>query len=176
MEYTISGLHAMVENALREFFRHDKQLLHIDANERSITHKLAEHLQRQFVNLNVDCEYNRRGGDPKKLVVDRETNCTDDLDAKTVYPDIIIHKRGHDCSNELVIEVKKTNGRGSTHDERKLRAFTKSGGDYGYRMGLLLVFDVDNQALKRVECFHRDEWINPCCCCGSLVEKFASAE
>ena len=45
--------------AICALYRHDRELLDVDANERSITHKLAEHLQRKFPGWHVDCEYNR---------------------------------------------------------------------------------------------------------------------
>ena len=176
-EYTTAELHTKVGNALREFFREDRKLLCIDANERSITHKFAEHLQHQFADLKVDCEYNRHGDDdPKKLVVTPGPTFTDCVDAETVYPDIIVHKRGHDCSNELVIEVKKSNRRGANRDMDKLIGFTDHTPDdkykYEYTLGLFLEFDVDNKVLKRAECFQRGKKIEPCRCCGSLVEKF----
>ena len=47
--------------AICALYRHDRELLDVDANERSITHKLAEHLQREFPEWHVDCEYNRVG-------------------------------------------------------------------------------------------------------------------
>ncbi len=73
-------LHIKVETALREFFRNDIDLLCRDVNERSITHELAEHLQRQFEDLKVDGEYNRHGGRTKK----------DDCN-RSVIPDIVVH-------------------------------------------------------------------------------------
>ena len=69
--------------AICALYRHDRELLDVDANERSITHKLAEHLQREFPGWHVDCEYNRVGREPRRL------------EAKTVFPDIIVHRRGN---------------------------------------------------------------------------------
>ena len=94
-KYTTPGMHTKVGNALRGFFCEDIDLLCLDAHEISITHKLAEHLQRQFEGLKVDCEYNRLGDDLKKL-----------SDNQNVRPDIVVHKRGCKGSNELVVEVK----------------------------------------------------------------------
>ena len=50
-----------LEIALSELIERDSFLFEADANERSITHKLAEYLQAQFQDWNVDCEYNRNG-------------------------------------------------------------------------------------------------------------------
>ena len=175
-KYTTAGLHTKAGNALREFFRKDKNLLCLKANERSITHKLAEHLQRQFKYLEVDCEYNRRRNRTKKLPDAPETTQTIRPKQKPVYPDIVVHQRGFDDNNQLVIEVKKSNRGNASRDKDKLREFTKPGGDYKYRLGLFLKFGVGDQSgLKHAECYKDGEKKESCCCCGSLVEKFGSS-
>ena len=168
-------LHMKVEKALREFFREDKDLLCLNVNERSITHKIAEHLQRQFDGLNVDCEYNRYGDDVKRLPVAPEPTRTDCLHAKTVYPDIIVHKRGCDSGNKLVVEVKKSNGGKASHDKNKLRKFTAPNGEYRYELGLFLEFDVGKKAINRAQCFQYGEKIRPCCCCERLSDIFGAS-
>lgn len=83
-----------IKTALDEFFEHEQYLIDVDANERSISHKIAEYIQPMFSDWNVDCEYNRNMEHPKILGIPIEDTKTDDTDGKTVYPDIIIHKRG----------------------------------------------------------------------------------
>ncbi len=123
-------------------YKYDGELLKIDANERSITHKLAEHLQKEFPEWNVDCEYNRRGFDKKKLLeilkpeFPSENTILDDTEARTVFPDIIVHKRTT-FVNLLVIEVKKDNNHDSTIDIQKLKAFGQDQ-NYRYRFGLFV--------------------------------------
>ena len=179
-KHTTAELLAKVDDALRDFFRDDEKLLCIDANERSITHKLAEHLQDQFCDLKVDCEYNRHGIDKKELFFALGTTTTDSEHAKTVYPDIIVHKRGCDSANRLVIEVKKSNGGNATHDKKKLLVFTKPRGGYEYQLGLFLEFGVGDQSgLNHAECYQDGE--KQCgekqsCCCSSLVGKFESSQ
>ncbi|HQK46046.1 MAG TPA: hypothetical protein PLP52_03750, partial [Syntrophorhabdaceae bacterium] len=46
-------------DAIVALYRYDHELIDKNANERSITHKLAEHLQKEFPYWHVDCEYNR---------------------------------------------------------------------------------------------------------------------
>ena len=125
-----------VATAICDLFRHDRELLGVTANERSITHKLAEHLQRQFPYWHVDCEYNRDGLDRKTLNLPIDGGRVDELEAKTVFPDIVVHRRG-ERENLLVIEFKKSNGSRETHDLEKLRAFT-SPESFAYRHGLFL--------------------------------------
>src|SRR5579885_985915 len=51
--------------AVCALYRYDSDLIDVDANERSLTHKLAEHLKGVFPGWHVDCEYNRSGYNPK---------------------------------------------------------------------------------------------------------------
>jgi len=146
--------------AVCNLYRHDWDLLDVDANERSITHKLAEHLQREFPDWYVDCEYNRRRDDIKRFYLDldfREIRA-DDTDAETVFPDIIVHQR---CTeqNLLVIEVKKNNGQKDTRDIKKLKAFTTRL-EYQYQYGLFL--RLDKTSVVKFELYQRgrpsDAW------------------
>jgi hypothetical protein len=128
-----------VLNALRRFIDNDLYLLEVNANERSLTHCLAIHLQSEFPALNVDCEYNRDGIDPKRLPhLDLHPN-SEDEDAKTVYPDIIVHRRGS-RENLLVIEIKKnSNKSGRDTDLAKLAGYRR---ELGYRAALFIEFSV----------------------------------
>jgi hypothetical protein len=97
-----------VDVSLNTLIIKDKDLLVFDVNERSITHKLALYLEQHFSNWHIDCEYNRNMFDPKVIDLYPRTVGIDDTNATTVYPDIIVHKRGTK-NNLLVIEVKKVN-------------------------------------------------------------------
>jgi hypothetical protein len=134
---SLAGVKRRVIAAICTLYRHDWDLLDVDANERSITHKLAEYLQREFPGWNVDCEYNRLGYDPKRLRVASWPVRADDTEAKTVFPDIIIHRRKTPDHNLIVIEVKKAGGEEETKDKEKLKAFTSTD-EYEYDYGLFL--------------------------------------
>lgn len=122
--------------AIARFYRHDPELLEVDVNERTITHKLAEYLQDEFPEWHVDCEYNRLGTDVKRLSLIGEVVTPFDTEAKTVFPDIIIHRR-RKKKNLLVIEVKKISGGDKIKDHEKLEAFTQDP-NYRYCFGLFL--------------------------------------
>lgn len=141
MRYKIGDLHQKVRIALRALFCKDARLLDLDVHEQSITHSLANHLQSQFEDLDVDCEYNRHGEDPKKL------------GDNTIIPDIVVHQRGCDCSNALVIEVKKSNSDRAKKDEHKLSGLTDRECGYGYSLGMFLEIDVRSKAVGLAECF-----------------------
>lgn len=127
-----------VVRALQSLLREDAQLLEANANERSITHKLAEHLQREFPQWHVDCEYNRDGHEPKRLRLPvRSDVASDDTEARTVFPDVIVHHRDTD-DNFLVLEAKKANNtEGDAEDKQKLAAFRN---ELGYKVAVFVLF------------------------------------
>jgi len=111
--------------ALDQLLAVDLSLVVQDPSERSLTHRLAIHLQPYFPGWDVDCEYNRvDGGLPKRVVMGApENTSTSSEDAVTVFPDIIVHHRGT-RDNLLVIEAKKATSRSSRDfDLEKLDAY-----------------------------------------------------
>lgn len=159
----------IVTESLEELLANDRILLVNDVSERAITHKLAEYLQRRVNNLNlrdihVDCEYNRNSlagdGAPKtvRLVQQRvqaalegQNVVTDDrYRSVTTFPDIIVHERGTNDHNLLVIEVKKINNQVDPGlDFAKLGAFTEDTehNSYRYRHGLFIQLTTGMQDL-----------------------------
>jgi hypothetical protein len=135
------------KTSLSIFMDRDCYLLYHNIYERSITHKLAEYLQANFLDFNVDCEYNGDIGnivnyrkqlditEEEMIEIARQKSREDET--YSVYPDIIIHTRGTNGNNHLVIEVKKANGNGKdkAFDLLKLKKFTTQ---YGYRLGIYL--------------------------------------
>jgi hypothetical protein len=106
--------------------------------ERTLTHRLAVHLEKQFSGWNVDCDYNRLG--ERRLRMPHGTIVsTDDEFGKSVYPDIVVHQR-EIPNNLLAIEVRKTsNHQPPDHDQHKLRALTDPHLWFAYGIGLYLV-------------------------------------
>ena len=114
---------AALNEALDQLLRSDSAILAMDVNERSISHRLASYLEPFFPGWNVDCEYNRNHDDPKRLNIRRRNILSDDTQATTVFPDIIVHHRGTD-DNFVVIEMKKTTSQETDdYDLEKLHAF-----------------------------------------------------
>lgn len=97
-----------VDVALESLATYDDILLEYDVGERTIAAKLAQYLQGVFPGHDVDVEYNRHGLDPKRVGL--PVGCHQAGDA-LVVPDIVVHRRGHDRDNLLVIELKKTTNR-----------------------------------------------------------------
>jgi DNA-directed RNA polymerase specialized sigma54-like protein len=133
-----------VATALNRLRSQDSFLIEANTNERTISHKLAEYLQEEFPDWDVDCEYNRHMDDIKKVELPKNGASWNDTEARTVFPDIIVHKRNTDKSNLLVIEVKKASNPGSRQfDKNKLIALTKE--PYRYRFGLFLEFSMNSK-------------------------------
>jgi hypothetical protein len=124
--------------ALVEFYAREIHLLEKDLGERTLTHRLAVHVEKQFSGWEVDCDYNRLGERtlrmPRGSIVS-----TDDEFGKSVYPDIAVHQRDIP-NNLLVIEVRKaSNHQPPEHDQHKLRALTDPHLWFAYRIGVFLV-------------------------------------
>mgnify|MGYP007023531853 CR=1 FL=1 len=134
-----AGACEIVEGCLVQLIHSDLHLLQLDLNERTITGQLARYLQTIFKEWHVDCEYNRNHDDAKRLKIYpkniSKNSVYKDTVGRTVFPDIIVHKRGT-TSNFIVIEVKKTTSdEDSQFDIRKLQAFKR---ELGYRHAIFL--------------------------------------
>jgi hypothetical protein len=146
---------AAIDRALNQLIRADDHLLDTDCSERSVTHQLAVYLAAEFPGYNVDCEYNRDGFDVKRLKLsERQVRVSDDeLDAVTVFPDIVVHRRGTNEYNLLVIELKKAASKPELtgYDILKLRAFKAELG-YSYAAHIVLGY------LRNHDLVHEVAW------------------
>jgi hypothetical protein len=124
--------------ALGEFYARETHLLEKDLGERTLTHRLAVHLEKQFVGgWEVDCDYNRLGERTLRLPHGTIVS-TDDHLGKSVYPDIVVHRRAVP-DNLLAVEVRKaSNHQPPEHDHHKLRGLTDPHLWFAYRIGVLL--------------------------------------
>lgn len=128
--------------AYKLLLKNNRYLLENNLHERTLTHKLAEYLQLEFPEYNVDCEYNRNGLEPKKLESLIEDIKSSDDTGKTVYPDIIIHNRNTN-DNFIVIEAKKSNN--TADDKKKLKAYKT---DLKYKYAFAVKFWVGSDCSK----------------------------
>jgi hypothetical protein len=120
-----------VRAAYDELLKFDQHLLTVDANERSLTHKLASYLENEFPVWDVDCEYNRDGHEIKTL-------------DGPVVPDVIVHRRDTN-ENFIVIEAKKSSTARVGHDVEKLIRFKA---ELGYMVAIAVNFPVRDAALR----------------------------
>jgi excisionase family DNA binding protein len=134
----VAEIRTSLKRAMAQFIKRDHYLLEFDVNERSVSHRLALYLQAAFPKSAVDCEYNRDLAYTKELEPPTDPIEWDDTEAKTVFPDIIVHKRGSNHHNMLVVEMKKrTDGDDADFDRDKLTSFVEQ---YRYRKGAFETF------------------------------------
>lgn len=128
-------IRARFEEALAAFMADQSQLLELDVNERAVGAVLAHlYVREVFPDHNVDAEYNRVGLDglPKRLNLPPECGRPNGR----VYPDIIVHLRGHNDENLLVAELKMASNPQPRHcDHIKLQAYVDQ---LGYRVGVFV--------------------------------------
>ncbi|MEJ0084993.1 MAG: hypothetical protein WDO72_04895 [Pseudomonadota bacterium] len=135
-----------VRDALSTLFDRDRKLLELDAAERTIAAQIANYLRPHFERSDIDVDYNRMGDAPKTVAYDELP--------ELVYPDIIVHMRGDNTANLLVIELKKDSNREpKDRDIRKLRAYRR---DLEYRHALFLRLGTGKSSGAVLEC----EWID----------------
>lgn len=118
--------------------------------ERAVVFRFAYYLQKilennhLFQGLSVDCEYNRNLNDVKRTP----------KFPKGTYPDLILHKRGEESNNLLIMEFKAYWNKDISHDINKIKEFIDVNGDYGYVYGISVILgrkkdDVEIVVLKK---------------------------
>lgn len=145
--YTRPEVESILLKAIRKLQERDNIFLDeaFDINERSVTHRLGMYLAELFPDEDVDCEYNRQYNDDSDEYIAKNVELSviengltlKDTEAKTVYPDIIVHRR-NTSRNLLAVEVKMAwkSGKGQ-FDEIKAEAYRKRL-DYHYSTYLVL--------------------------------------
>jgi hypothetical protein len=140
-----------VGDALRLLLANEAFLLKADAAERAIAARLAAYLAPHFPKHQVDVEYNRHGLDPK--VVNLPPNCRGG-GARRIFPDVIVHQRGHGDENVLVIQIKKeTNREPRACDRAVIEAMKR---ELRYKWGLMIDLPAGPGAKSREA---RLEWL-----------------
>lgn len=123
MELGADDVRERIHEAVRRLVAEEPELFAIDVNERSLTHRLAVYVESLFPEWDVDCEYNRNDADPKRIGDLRrrieesgaDQSFAEDTLGRTVYPDIIVHRR-RSKNNLLAVEVKKDTNRSVKDD------------------------------------------------------------
>jgi len=145
----------LIMEAINLLFTKDMFLISNNANERSITFKLAEYLSYIISSMDIDCEYNLNDGVPKRLLIRKKDNSKNE-DGFLVYPDIVIHKRGRKDYNVLVIEIKKSTSNVSNEwDIQKIKGYIE---DLDYKFGLYLEIEcgMEQTSIKDIQWFNHE--------------------
>ena len=117
--------------------------------ERAIVFRFAYYLQKfldeqgLYPEYNLDCEYNRNGDKPKIIY----------SLGKNVYPDLIIHQRGSNDNNLLVMEFKTYWNVEQENNIKKISTFLENNeiNSYNYKYGIAALIKRNNVNLKLFE-------------------------
>ncbi len=124
----LDALDYLIAKALDELYSKDSYLLENEVHERTIVFRFGLYLQAlmdrssMFNEYNLDFEYNRNGDNPKRLP------CR----PRGAVPDLIVHQRGSNKYNLLVMEFKPYWETDTQADLDKLKQFVSPKGEYKY--------------------------------------------
>jgi len=104
-----------------------------------------------FPEYDVDVEYNRHGLDAKAVTL--PPGCRGG-GKKLIFPDLIVHRRGHNANNLLAVQIKKETNHESRDCDRAIILAMK--GQLSYQHGLLIDLPAGPGALTRQP---RLEWL-----------------
>ncbi len=141
-------LYTSIKRAFYDLYRYDKYLIYNEPSseqsavtegkhyvgERSIVFRFAHYLQnellksKKYAAYNLDCEYNRNINGAKTLP--GFMNGT--------FPDLIVHKRGNNRNNLLVMEFKTYWNSATDDDKEKVAQYVKKK-EYRYKYGIVVV-------------------------------------
>ena len=148
----------LINLSISSFIQNEHALLKRNLNEQLLSARLAHYLSLNFNKYDVDAEYNgdiNKPNDRKALdiasheieLIGKKANANDRY---KITPDIIIHIRGTNEENLVVIEVKKDVSAelNKKFDLIKLRHLTTnySGNHYNYKLGIAIVFGTGENA------------------------------
>ena len=144
-----------IDVALKTLYEKDKYLItnHNDrieneshVSERGIVFRFGiyfqNELQKDFSEYNLDAEYNRDIC-AKKTLPEYPNGS---------YPDLILHKRGDNRFNLLVMEFKTWWNSDISRDEEKLKAFMDKNGEYNYEYGASVILGKECYDIKLMPC------------------------
>jgi len=144
----IDELKKIIDKALDELYNEEPSLISSKVNERSIAFRLGIYIEtlknnskenKEYKYYDLDVEYNKNQDDFKK--VPSKPN--------GAIPDLILHKRGNNWNNLLIIEIKRPkNYTGRNDDREKLKDFTNRKGDYIYGLGVFIILGNSRDSVK----------------------------
>lgn len=148
-------LDTLIDRALDELYNRDIYLLAHGVHERAIVFRFGHYLQNLMDNVkelcfyNLDFEYNRNGLFAKRIPC-RPRN--------GAYPDLIIHRRGTNDHNLLMMEFKSYWNQNTQEDSKKIQQFLDPMGKYKYYSGRTIILGKCrcNVIIKPVETPVRD--------------------
>jgi len=135
----------IIEKALEKVYSNQIYLINNNVHERSIVfwfglyfHKLLQNTK--YAAHNLDFDYNRNFSGPKRT----------EKFTKGTYPDIILHERGSNDHNLLIIEFKTHWNSDNSEDLKKLKDFTSPDCEYKYKYGLSIIWGEEKPIITQL--------------------------
>lgn len=137
-------LYQLINQSLDDLYLNDEYLISHKASERDLTFHFTtyfkDHMRTTSIaQYNVDCEYNRDGNDSKQI------------DGDKVYPDFIVHRRGSNEDNLLIIEFKTWWNPNNTNDIEKLKNMMSEQYRYKYKYAYSIVLAPTRKDVKIIQ-------------------------
>jgi hypothetical protein len=139
---------ATLRNAVASVYGEERSLLKFSDGDRrgleqAFVFRTGIYLSKLLVNtyyesLDLDSEYNKNHGDPKKAI----------NFPKGIRPDLIVHKRDYNDENKLVVEFKGYWDDGIENDLKKLADLTSADDKYKYAIGALVIIGKDEATYR----------------------------
>lgn len=148
----------MIDRTLDILYNKEPELFNIGSSdeieahvgERAIVFRFGLYFQQaldecgKFKDYNLDCEYNRNGTGPKTLP----------MVENRIFPDLILHQRGNNNNNLLVVEFKGWWNKNQKYDEDKIKAMISKNGRYQYREGYTVLLGKDSGDVNQIVSEH----------------------
>lgn len=137
-------LRKLIEKSLEELYSNDADLIIRRVAERDIVYRFAHYFENNMsktdlVRYNVDCEYNRDGYGIKQI------------NGSCIYPDFIIHKRGTNEDNLLVIEFKTWWNPDNSSDIEKIKCMMHPEIVFQYKYGCSITINQEEPTIFWVD-------------------------
>ena len=159
MEY--SKIIQKVDRSIRQLLKNEQANLERNISERNLSSHLAFYFKRRFNEFDIDPEYNgsidyktnyKKGLEIAEYKINRIKKERNDNNFYRITPDIIIHKRGVDEKNLVVIEVKKdvSESKEKEYDFIILEELTRDhcNNHFNYKLGIALELGTGKNAGK----------------------------
>lgn len=144
----LEKLKRVIEKSLNDLYKKDYYLIcHRDdsfshGSERGIVFRFGIYFNNHFkkentgdnnkkINYSIDTEYNRNINDKKILPGWKNGS----------YPDFIVHERGNNDNNLLILEFKTWWNNNQSDDEKKIKQFLNPKGNYKYQYGATILIE-----------------------------------
>jgi len=136
-------IQSLVHQALTKLYKNQRYLILNRVSERSIVFWFGVYFfeglkDSEYANYDLDIEYNRNLSNAKKT---RHF-------PRGTYPDLIVHERGSNNNNVLVIEFKTWWNRQQSKDIQKIKDFTDTTGEYNFQTGLFIELGREETEIK----------------------------